>query len=354
MARALGQLPILDEALAAGQIRTPRFGPSPGSRRPRRRGAWSRWRAVRPGLSLNASAVAIAGCAVSSCEPAGGRGRGTGTGRACRRFRGSAGRRSAPGGSGGCGPGALDGGQRRLETGSGHLPAAASNAWAGRCVAIHGRVQPQRTSRGTHRVTGEARCVGTRGGGRGLTTRTYPSGMGRGSVPHCDPPLREPAGSGCSLGRLPGGRDSALRRGVPSGVLRWGPGAGHHDESTDGRGLRGGGRARYRQAESRHSRRAPAGIVAAGCWMSLPRMHESSLHPRSPCPSLGERWRDLAAEPGLAVLVPPPARARGWLSCTPRSGIRRGRVVRPPGPLHPKRSIPRARGRPDTEPGRPR
>ena len=44
---------------------------------------------------------------------------------------------------------------------------------------------------------------------------------------------------------------------------------------------------------------------------------------------------DLAAEPGLAVLVPPSARARGLLPGAARSGIRRARVVRSPGPTHP-------------------
>src|ERR1700690_3423905 len=88
--------------------------------------------------------------------------------------------------------------------------------------------------------------------------------------------------------------------------------------------------------------------------MLLPRMRESPLHPRSPHPALGERRRDLAAEPGLALLVMPRDRARGWLPGAPRSGIRRARVVRLEGTPYPRRSIARARGRPDAEPACPR
>src|ERR1700690_3851560 len=88
--------------------------------------------------------------------------------------------------------------------------------------------------------------------------------------------------------------------------------------------------------------------------MLLPRMRESPLHPRSPHPALGERRRDLAAEPGLALLVMPRDRARGWLPGAPRSGIRRARGVRPGGTPYPGRSIARARSRPDAEPACPR
>jgi hypothetical protein len=61
------------------------------------------------------------------------------------------------------------------------------------------------------------------------------------------------------------------------------------------------------------SARAEARAAKPGRGLPVSGVRTSEVPARAPHPSLGAGWQDRAREPGAALLVPPPARTRGWI-----------------------------------------